>query len=97
MQPLVTESPHFTLTGTGSPVIGEVSSRLSPSVTVLSSGILSPGRISRISPVRASSAAITEVPSDVIRVTVSGRISTASIICPRLRSTALCSKYSPIL
>ena len=35
-------------TGTGSPVIGEVSNRLSPSITMPSRGIRSPGRIRRI-------------------------------------------------
>ena len=79
-QPDVMGSPTDTPTGTGSPVIGEVSSRLSPSMITPSSGTLSPGRINRISSTFASSAGMTVIFWSDTRFTTSGRISTASMI-----------------
>ena len=96
-QPEMTSVPAIAVTGTGSPVTGEVSIRLSPSVTMPSSGIRSPGRTCRISPIWASSAGIFSMSSPWIRFTVSGRMSTASMIWDRLRSTAMSSNSSPIL
>lgn len=55
-QPDVSWLPTFTDTGTGSPVIGDVSIRLSPSTTTPSSGMRSPGRISTILPTTAEPA-----------------------------------------
>ncbi len=80
MQPEVTASPGLAFTGTGSPVIGEVSKRLSPSIMMPSKGIRSPGRTIRISPHCASSAGSSFVESPVTKLTVSGRRSTASMI-----------------
>ncbi len=94
-QPETTSSPYLRFTGTGSPVTGEVSTRLSPSITTPSRGIRSPTRTSRMSPTCASAAGITFTSSPTSRLTTSGRRSTASIIWPRLFSTARCSKYSP--
>ena len=79
-QPEMTSVPGCADTGTGSPVTGEVSIRLSPSVITPSRGILSPGRTSRISPTPAFSAGIVCTWSPWTRFTVSGRISTASMI-----------------
>ena len=61
MQPEITSVPAAALTGTGSPVTGEVSILLSPSTTIPSRGILSPGRTRRISPGFASAAGITRM------------------------------------
>ena len=58
-QPEITLLPGPTPTGTGSPVTGEVSIRLSPSTITPSRGIRSPGRTSRMSPTWASSAGMT--------------------------------------
>ena len=96
IQPEISSSPGTTLTGTGSPVTGEVSTRLSPSITFASSGILSPGRIIIISFTLASCDGISFTSEPTTRLTTSGRISTASIICPRLFSTAISSNNSPI-
>ena len=95
-QPEVTALFGAIFTGTGSPVTGEVSRRLSPSMTVPSTGILSPARTRIISPVLAFSAGIISTVSPFTRFTVSGRRSTASIIWLRLFSVARSSKYSPI-
>ena len=94
-QPETISSPKARFTGTGSPVTGEVSTRLSPSITTPSKGMRSPARTKRISPTCTSSAGITFTSSPTSKFTTSGRISTASIIWPRLFSTARCSKYSP--
>ena len=59
--PEITVFPGCTLTGTGSPVIGEVSIRLSPSITVPSKGIRSPGRTKTISPTFACAAGMVSV------------------------------------
>ena len=79
-QPEITLSPIPAATGTGSPVTGEVSIRLSPSMIVPSSGIRSPGRTSRRSPGLACSAGITCTSLPCTRLTTSGRRSTASMI-----------------
>ena len=73
-------SPVFAITGTGSPVTGEVSIRLSPSMITPSNGIRSPGRTKRISPTFASSASIIRTSFPMTRLTTSGLKSTASII-----------------
>ena len=57
--PEVTSVPTETETGMGSPVTGEVSIIVSPSVMIPSNGIRSPGRTNKISPISASSASIT--------------------------------------
>ena len=95
-QPETTSLPSFTPTGTGSPVTAEVSIRLSPLTTTPSSGILSPGRTSIMSPISISSGSSSITLSPSIYLTTSGRISTASIICLRLFPTAISSKSSPI-
>ena len=59
MQPEMTFVPGAALTGTGSPVTGDVSKRLSPSTTIPSRGILSPGRTRSISPTLAFSDGMT--------------------------------------
>ena len=94
-QPEVRVLPIVTDTGTGSPVIGEVSMRLSPSTTTPSRGMRSPGRICTIFPTAAEPAGISRTVPFSSRRTVSGRRSTASMIWLRLFSTARCSNASP--
>ena len=95
--PEVTSVPSKPDIGTGSPVTGDVSIIVSPSVITPSKGIRSPGRTNRISPISASSASITETsPCSFTRFTTSGRISITSMICERLLSTAFSSNNSPI-
>ena len=53
-QPEVIELFGAIFIGIGSPVTGDVSKRLSPSMTMPSTGILSPARTNKISPTLAS-------------------------------------------
>ena len=80
-QPDITSSPTLQRAGTGSPVTGEVSTKLSPSTTTPSKGILSPTRTSTTSPTFALVAGIVSTPPSSTRFTTSGRISIAAIIC----------------
>ena len=95
-QPERTSLPGATATGTGSPVTAEVSIRLSPRNTVPSNGMRSPGRISIQSPTFTSSGSTSITFPSSYKRTISGRISTASIICLRLLFTATSSKSSPM-
>ena len=66
MQPDTTVSPGPAARGTDSPVSAAVEMRLSPVRTSASTGILSPGRMSRTSPTDTSSGStVSTVPSGV--------------------------------
>ena len=61
MQPEITSSPTLTVLGTDSPVKAAVFTKLSPLFTIPSTGIFSPGLMTRILPISTSSGSIISI------------------------------------
>ena len=89
MQPEITSSPILTVLGTDSPVKAAVFTKLSPLFTIPSTGIFSPGLMTRILPISTSSGSIISiVPSSFSRLACSGTISINCVIEARDLPTA---------
>ena len=95
-QPLITLSPAATSVGSDSPVRAVVFIDETPSSTMPSSGIFSPGFTTIISPCFTSSGDTVMIPFSVSRFALSGRMSISAVIDFLLRSVAICSNSSPI-
>ena len=96
MQPDSTSSPTVTSRGNDSPVNAEVLRPELPSITMPSSGILSPARTKIISPTCTFSQSVSIISPFFSRFALSGRISVRAAMELLLRPIASSSKNSPI-
>ena len=88
IQPLITSAPTPTLLGTDSPVKAEVSRKDSPSTTIPSSGIFSPGFMTIILSTSTSSGSTSSISPSTSKFAYSGHISIRAVIDSRDLPTA---------
>ena len=95
IQPLVMLSPMFTSRGRDSPVSAVVLRLELPSIIIPSRGTFSPGLITMMSSMQASSGSISEISPSFSIFTYSGQMSISSVIEFLLFPTAIVSNKSP--